>query len=323
MPDEVDISVVVPAYNEAGSITELSEWISRVMEAHGYRYEILIVDDGSNDHTWEAICDIATKNARVKGIRFNRNYGKSAALNAGFKQAAGAVVITLDADLQDSPDEIPELYRMVKEEGYDLVSGWKKKRRDPISKRWPSRFFNFVTRKISGIKIHDFNCGLKAYRNEVVKHINVYGEMHRYIPVIAKWQGYTNIGEKVVEHHPRKYGKTKYGIERFVYGFLDLISITFVYRFKKRPMHFFGAWGTLSFLLGIIFTLKIIWDKIDAIYFSKIPVKREITDQPMFFLALVAVIIGVQLFLAGFLAELTTLQNAGKKEYFISDKVGI
>lgn len=323
MPDEVDISVVVPAYNEAGSITELNEWISRVMEAHGYRYEVLIVDDGSNDHTWEAICDIATKNARVKGIRFNRNYGKSAALNAGFKQAAGVVVITMDADLQDSPDEIPELYRMVKEEGYDLVSGWKKKRRDPISKRWPSKFFNFVTRKISGIKIHDFNCGLKAYRNEVVKHINVYGEMHRYIPVIAKWQGYTNIGEKEVEHHSRKYGKTKYGIERFVYGFLDLISITFVYRFKKRPMHFFGAWGTLSFLFGIIFTLKIIWDKIDAIYFSKIPVKREITDQPMFFLALVAVIIGVQLFLAGFLAELTTLQNAGKKEYFISDKVGI
>lgn len=323
MPDEVDISVVVPAYNEAGSITELNEWISRVMEAHGYRYEVLIVDDGSNDHTWEAICGIATKNARVKGIRFNRNYGKSAALNAGFKQAAGVVVITMDADLQDSPDEIPELYRMVKEEGYDLVSGWKKKRRDPISKRWPSKFFNFVTRKISGIKIHDFNCGLKAYRNEVVKHINVYGEMHRYIPVIAKWQGYTNIGEKEVEHHSRKYGKTKYGIERFVYGFLDLISITFVYRFKKRPMHFFGAWGTLSFLFGIIFTLKIIWDKIDAIYFSKIPVKREITDQPMFFLALVAVIIGVQLFLAGFLAELTTLQNAGKKEYFISDKVGI
>ena len=323
MPDEVDISVVVPAYNEAGSITELSEWISRVMEAHGYRYEILIVDDGSNDHTWEAICDIATKNARVKGIRFNRNYGKSAALNAGFKQAAGAVVITLDADLQDSPDEIPELYRMVTENGYDLVSGWKKKRRDPISKRWPSRFFNFVTRKISGIKIHDFNCGLKAYRNEVVKHINVYGEMHRYIPVIAKWQGYTNIGEKVVEHHPRKYGKTKYGIERFVYGFLDLISITFVYRFKKRPMHFFGAWGSLSFVFGLIFTIKIIWDKMDAIYFSKIPLEREITDQPMFFLALVAVIIGVQLFLAGFLAELTTLQNAGKKEYFISDKVGI
>ena len=323
MPDEVDISVVVPAYNEAGSITELNEWISRVMEAHGYRYEVLIVDDGSNDHTWKVICDIAANDARVKGIRFNRNYGKSAALNAGFRQAAGVVVITLDADLQDNPDEIPELYRMVTEKGYDLVSGWKKKRRDPISKRWPSRFFNFVTRKISGIKLHDFNCGLKAYRNEVVKHINVYGEMHRYIPVIAKWQGYTNIGEKEVEHHPRKYGKTKYGIERFVYGFLDLISITFVYRFKKRPMHFFGAWGTLSFLLGLIFTLKIIWDKIDAIYFSKIPVKREITDQPMFFLALVAVIIGVQLFLAGFLAELTTLQNAGKKEYFISDKVGI
>lgn len=323
MPNEVDISVVVPAYNEAGSIAELSEWINRAMEAQGFHYEVLIVDDGSNDHTWKVICDIAANDARVKGIRFNRNYGKSAALNAGFRQAAGVVVITLDADLQDNPDEIPELYRMVTEKGYDLVSGWKKKRRDPISKRWPSRFFNFVTRKISGIKLHDFNCGLKAYRNEVVKHINVYGEMHRYIPVIAKWQGYTNIGEKEVEHHPRKYGKTKYGIERFVYGFLDLISITFVYRFKKRPMHFFGAWGTLSFLFGIIFTLKIIWDKIDAIYFSKIPVKREITDQPMFFLALVAVIIGVQLFLAGFLAELTTLQNAGKKEYFISDKVGI
>ncbi len=318
-----DISVIVPAYNEAGSIAELSEWINRVMETHGFRYEMLFVDDGSNDRTWDTICEISAKNDRVKGIRFNRNYGKSAALNAGFKQAAGAVVITLDADLQDSPDEIPELYRMVKEEGYDLVSGWKKKRRDPVSKRWPSRFFNFVTRKISGIKLHDFNCGLKAYRNEVVKHINVYGEMHRYLPVIAKWQGYTNIGEKVVEHHPRKYGKTKYGVERFVYGFLDLISITFVYRFKKRPMHFFGAWGTVSFLFGMIFTLKIIWDKIDAIYFSKIPVNREITDQPMFFLALVAVIIGVQLFLAGFLAELTTLQSAGKKEYFISDKVGI
>ena len=323
MPDELDISVVVPAYNEAGSIVELSEWINRAMEAHDFRYEMLFIDDGSNDHTWEAICEIAKKNTRIKGIRFNRNYGKSAALNAGFKQAEGMVVITLDADLQDSPDEIPELYRMVTEKGYDLVSGWKKKRRDPISKRWPSRFFNFVTRKISGIKIHDFNCGLKAYRNEVVKHINVYGEMHRYIPVIAKWQGYTNIGEKVVEHHPRKYGKTKYGIERFVYGFLDLISITFVYRFKKRPMHFFGAWGSLSFVFGLIFTIKIIWDKMDAIYFSKIPLEREITDQPMFFLALVAVIIGVQLFLAGFLAELTTLQNAGKKEYFISDKVGI
>jgi len=322
MPEKLDISVVVPAYNEDQSIIELSEWISRVMESHGFHYEVLFIDDGSTDDTWSVICDAVSKNNRIKGLRFNRNYGKSAALNAGFMSAKGEVVFTMDADLQDSPDEIPELYTMIRKNGYDIISGWKKKRHDPISKRWPSKFFNFVTRTISGVKLHDFNCGLKVYRNAVVKHVNVYGEMHRYIPVIAKWQGYSRIGEKVVEHFPRKFGETKYGgFNRFIYGFLDIISITFVHRFKKRPMHFFGTWGTLSFMFGVAFTLKIIWDKIDAIYFSRIPVIREITDQPLFFLALVALIVGVQLFLAGFLAELITL-NSGKKEYFISDRTG-
>jgi glycosyltransferase involved in cell wall biosynthesis len=229
----------------------------------------------------------------------------------------------MDADLQDSPEEIPHLYNMIKNEGYDIVSGWKKKRHDPLGKRIPSKFFNWVTRRISKIKLHDFNCGLKAYRMDVVKHINVYGEMHRYIPLIAKWHGYNNIGERVVEHQARKYGKTKFGMERFIYGFLDLISITFVHKFKKRPMHFFGTLGSLSFLFGLIFTIKIVWDKIDAIYFSKIPVKREITDQPLFFLALVALIIGAQLFLTGFIAEMITLRDARKQEYHIADQTGL
>ena len=319
MDENPDISIVVPAYNEEASLKELSKWISRVMQSHGFRYELIFIDDGSDDGTWGTIVGLAASNSNIAGIRFNRNYGKSAALDSGFKKASGEVVITMDADLQDSPDEIPDLIKTIKNGGYDIVSGWKKKRHDPISKRWPSKLFNFVTRIISGIKLHDFNCGLKAYKLSVVKHIHVYGEMHRYIPVIAKWQGFKKIGEKVVEHHPRKFGKTKYGVERFVYGFLDLLSITFVYRFKKRPMHFFGTWGTLSFLFGFVFTLKIIWDKIEAIYISKIPVERDITEQPMFFLALVAVVIGVQLFLAGFLAELITLQNVKKKDYIISD----
>ncbi len=320
MDENPDISIVVPAYNEEESLSELSEWISRVMQSHGFRYEVIYIDDGSEDGTWDTIVKLSKSNSSISGIRFNRNYGKSAALDSGFNKASGNVVITMDADLQDSPEEIPGLYKMIKNEGYEIVSGWKQKRHDPISKRWPSKFFNFVTRMISGIKIHDFNCGLKAYNKPVIKHIHVYGEMHRYIPVIAKWQGFRKIGEKVVEHHPRKFGKTKYGIERFVYGFLDLISITFVYRFKKRPMHFFGTWGSLSFLFGIVFTLKIIWDKIEAIYISKIPVERDIVEQPMFFLALVAVLIGVQLFLAGFLAELITLQNVNKKEYLIAEQ---
>ena len=323
MEDKLDVSIVVPAYNEAESLPDLCDWISRVMKTHGFHYEVIIVDDGSSDQTWETVITLSQSNGRIKGLRFNRNYGKSAALDVGFGSVVGDVVITMDADLQDSPEEIPELYKMIREEGYDIVSGWKKKRHDPLGKRIPSKFFNWVTRKISKIKLHDFNCGLKAYRIDVVKHINVYGEMHRYIPLIAKWNGYKNIGEKVVDHQARKYGKTKFGMERFMYGFLDLISITFVHRFKKRPMHFFGTLGTLSFIFGLIFTIKIVWDKIDAIYISKIPVKREITDQPLFFLALVALIIGAQLFLTGFLAEMITLRDARKQEYHIADRTGI
>jgi glycosyltransferase involved in cell wall biosynthesis len=256
------------------------------------------------------------------GRKFNRNYGKSAALDTGFRLAEGEVIITMDADLQDSPDEIPELYRKIKKEGYDLVSGWKKKRHDPISKTIPSRFFNRVTRIMSGIKLHDFNCGLKAYRRDVVKNVRIYGEMHRYIPVIAKWQGYNNIGEQVVTHQKRKYGTTKFGLDRFIKGFLDLVTITFVSKFRKRPMHFFGTFGVLSFLFGLVSAGWIIWEKIETIYFSKSEVSREIVDQPLFYLALVAIIVGVQLFLAGFLAELLARQNAGKKEYLVVDTIG-
>lgn len=317
MVDELDISIVVPAYNEEESIPELTEWISRVMQSHGFRYEVLFVDDGSTDNTWDAICQ--TPDA-FKGLRFQRNYGKSAALDAGFNEALGRVVVTMDADLQDNPEEIPELYRKITEDRFDLISGWKKKRHDPIGKTLPSKLFNFVTRMISGIRLHDFNCGLKAYDRTVIKNIHLYGEMHRYIPVIAKWNGFDQIGEQEVQHQERKYGKTKFGLERFMFGFLDLLSITFVQRFKKRPMHFFGTLGTLSFVVGLVFTLKIVWDKVNAIYFLKVPVQREITDQPLFFLALVAIIIGVQLFLAGFLGELITLQNANKKEYVVSEK---
>jgi len=323
MKEKLDVSIVVPAYNEAESLPDLCEWISRVMKTHGFHYEVIIVDDGSSDNTWETIITLSQGNGHIKGLRFNRNYGKSAALDVGFGSTVGDVVITMDADLQDSPEEIPHLYNMIKNEGYDIVSGWKKKRHDPLGKRIPSKFFNWVTRRISKIKLNDFNCGLKAYRIDVVKHINVYGEMHRYIPLIAKWHGYNNIGERVVEHQARKYGKTKFGMERFIYGFLDLISITFVHKFKKRPMHFFGTLGSLSFLFGLIFTIKIVWDKIDAIYISKIPLKREITDQPLFFLALVALIIGAQLFLTGFIAEMITLRDARKQEYHIADQTGI
>ena len=302
---------------------ELCNWISRVMDSRGFSYEIILIDDGSRDKSWEFIQNLSGDNSNIKGIRFNRNYGKSAALDTGFRAALGEVVITMDADLQDSPDEIPELYDMVKVQQYDLVSGWKKKRHDPITKTIPSRFFNAVTRALSGIKLHDFNCGLKAYDKNVIKNIKVYGEMHRYIPVIAKWQGFDKIGEKVVSHQKRKYGSTKFGIERFVYGFLDILTITFVSKFRKRPMHFFGAFGSFSFLFGLIATLWIIWQKLDAIYISKVPVQREVVDQPLFFLALVAIIIGVQLFLAGFLAELLATQNSGRKDYLIIDKVGL
>lgn len=318
-----DISVVIPAKDEEESIPELTGWIVRVMQEHNFNYEIIFVDDGSTDSTWQQISALNEANPNVKGIRFNRNFGKSAALQTGFRLCSGRVVITMDADLQDSPDEIPELYRMIVEEKYHLVSGWKKKRHDPLSKTIPSRFFNYVTRQLSGIKLHDFNCGLKAYQSAVVKNIAVYGEMHRYIPVIAKWAGFGRITEKVVQHQERKYGYTKFGLERFINGFLDLISVTFVSRFRQKPMHFFGTFGTLSFAVGFILTIKLFWDKVDALYFSVRPIKRDITDQPIFYLALIAVIIGVQLFVTGFLAEMIAMQSFSKREYLVIEKVGL
>ncbi len=318
---QTDISVVVPLYNEEESLSELCEWISRVMQTHGFTYDVLLVDDGSTDSSWQIVKSLAAGNPFIKGIKFNRNFGKSAALNTGFNATTGKVVITMDADLQDSPDEIPELYKMIIEDGYDMVSGWKKKRHDPITKTIPSKFFNYVTRKISGIKLHDFNCGLKAYKGQLVKHIDVYGEMHRYIPVIAKWNGYLKIGEKVVEHRERKYGTTKFGLERFINGFLDLLSITFVSKFKRKPMHFFGTLGTLSFGSGFVITCYVIGMKIYNLY-HKLPA-RDVVDQPLFFLALVALIVGVQLFLTGFIAEMIAMKSNSKNEYLVTEKIGL
>jgi glycosyltransferase involved in cell wall biosynthesis len=318
----LNISVIIPAKDEAESIPELSQWISRVMETHGFSYEVIYIDDGSTDSTWAEIRKAAITYPGFRGIRFNRNFGKSASLNTGFRQAKGDVVITMDSDLQDSPDEIPELYKMIKEEGYHLVSGWKKKRHDPITKTLPSKIYNYFTRMLSGIQLHDFNCGLKAYSNIVVKNVSVYGEMHRYIPVMAKWAGFTKIGEKVVEHRERKYGQSKFGFERVLRGLLDLLTITFVGRFAQRPMHFFGSMGILSFLVGFAFTVKILWDKIDSIYFSRVPLKRDVADQPIFFFALVAVVIGVQLFLTGFIAELLARQGLSKRDYLVIEQVG-
>ncbi|HET8860789.1 glycosyltransferase family 2 protein [Marivirga sp.] len=317
-----NISIVIPVFNEEESIPELIAWIERVMAVHPMlSYEVIMIDDGSSDDSWKIIQNLAKNKLCVKGVKFARNYGKSAALHTGFRSCQGEVVITMDADMQDSPDEIPALYNMVVKDGYDIVSGWKKKRHDPISKTIPSKFFNLVTRKISGIKLHDFNCGLKAYRHKVVKNIEVYGEMHRYIPVIAKWNGFRKIGEKVVQHRARKYGETKYGLERFLYGFLDLLSITFVSKFKKSPMHFFGAMGTLSFIFGFFVTIYIIAKKFYEIHYS-LPV-REIVDQPLFFLALVALIVGVQLFLAGFVGEMITMNSPQKLDYIIDEETGI
>ncbi|HOX82775.1 MAG TPA: glycosyltransferase family 2 protein [Chryseolinea sp.] len=319
---QLDISIIIPAKDEEESIPELCQWISRVMQTHGLSYEVIFIDDGSTDGTWEAILKINQENQHIKGIRFNRNFGKSAALQIGFRSALGKVVITMDADLQDSPDEIPELYKMITQDGFHLVSGWKKKRHDPLSKTIPSKFFNYLTRRMSGIKLHDFNCGLKAYQNVVVKNISVYGEMHRYIPVIAKWAGFNKITEKVVEHRERKHGYSKFGLGR-MRGILDVLSITFMGKFGKKPMHFFGTLGTLSFLSGFIFTIKVLWDKVDASYISKIPLKREVTQQPLFYLALVALVIGVQLFLAGFLAEMFATQSISKRDYLVIDNVGM
>jgi glycosyltransferase involved in cell wall biosynthesis len=317
-----EISIVIPAQDEEESLSELCQWISRVMQTHGFSYEVIIIDDGSTDSTWQKILQISEADSRFKGIRLNRNFGKSAALQTGFRAVSGRVVITMDADLQDSPEEIPEMYAMVKEKGYHLVSGWKKKRYDPASKTIPSKFFNYVTRKLSGIELHDFNCGLKAYQISVVRNITVYGEMHRYIPLIAKWAGFTKITEKVVQHQERKYGRTKFGVERVITGFLDLASITFVSRFRQKPMHFFGVFGSLSFVVGFMFTAKIFWHKMDSLYFSKIPLERDITEQPLFYMALVALIIGVQLFVTGFLAEMFAMQSLTKRDYLVIDKVG-
>src|SRR5690242_12587730 len=307
----MDISVVVPLLDEAESLPELEAWIQRVMKENNFSYEIIFVDDGSTDDSWDVINDLKKNNPNIKAIRFQRNYGKSAALNEGFKIAKGDVVITMDADLQDSPDEIPELRRMVLEDGFDIVSGWKKKRYDnTLSKNIPSKFFNAATRRASGIYLHDFNCGLKAYKHKVVKSIEVYGEMHRYIPLIAKWSGFKKFGEKVVEHRPRKYGVTKFGWNRFINGFLDLASIMFVGKFRKNPMHFFGSWGTLSFLIGFIIFIYL---TISKFFFDQ----TGLTQRPLFFFAIFVMIIGTQLFLAGFLAELISRSGAERNAYLI------
>ncbi|MBS1505684.1 MAG: glycosyltransferase family 2 protein [Bacteroidetes bacterium] len=317
----MDISLIIPAKDEEQSIPELTQWISRVMQTHGFSYEVIFIDDGSTDGTWDEIIKANQANASIRGLKFNRNFGKSAALHTGFQAAQGNVVITMDADLQDSPDEIPELYKLIKEQKFHLVSGWKKKRHDPITKTWPSKFFNAVVSRISKIKLHDFNCGLKAYDVRVVKSITVYGDMHRYIPVLAKWAGFTKITEKVVEHRERKYGHSKFGWQRLVSGFLDLLTLMFVGKFSKRPMHFFGTFGILSFLLGFTLTAVMLWEKFDSIYISKVPLKREIVQQPAFYLALVALIVGVQLFLTGFLADLLARQSISKKDYLVSERV--
>jgi glycosyltransferase involved in cell wall biosynthesis len=312
------ISVVVPVFNEEESLPELTHWISRVMSEHDFSYEVILINDGSTDRSWEVIQKLSELNPYLRGLNFTRNYGKSAALDAGFKRSVGDVVITMDADLQDSPEEIPGLYEMIVG-GLDVVSGWKKERHDPISKTIPSKFFNGVTRWISGIQLHDFNCGLKAYRSKVVKNIHVYGEMHRYIPLLAKWNGFPKIGEKVVQHQARKYGYSKFGLERFLNGFLDLISVSFVHRYKKKPMHFFGLLGTISFLTGFMITCWLIFEKVYGL--SRGFKVREVVDQPLFFLALVAIIIGVQLFVTGFIAELMTSNQAKEAEYKIDEEI--
>lgn len=308
----MDISLVIPLYNEVESLPELHGWIKKVMEENGYSYEVIFVDDGSNDGSWEIIKSLHEKYENVTGVKFRRNYGKSAGLNVGFEHTKGDVVITMDADMQDSPDEIPGLYNMIMKDGFDLVSGWKKKRYDPLSKTIPTKLYNFVTSKMSGVHLHDMNCGLKAYRGDVVKNIEVYGEMHRYIPVIAKWAGFSNIGEKVVQHRPRKYGVTKFGLSRFIYGPLDLLSIMFMGKFGKRPMHFFGVIGTFIFFggLGIL-----AWLSADKILFNAI----GIANRPAFYLGILMVIVGIQLFIAGFLGELISRSSSERNSYKITE----
>ena len=318
--NSLQISVLIPLLNEDESLPELASWIEKVMTANKFSYEVIFVDDGSNDNSWKVIKQLQTGNANIKGIKFSKNNGKTAALQTGFQVTKGDVVITMDADLQDSPDEIPELYDMVVNQGYDLVSGWKKKRKDPIlSKNLPSKLFNWAARKISGVQLHDFNCGLKAYNSKVVKSINIYGEMHRYIPVIAKWNGFDKITEKPVHHQARKYGTTKFGIDRFINGFLDLLSLTFVNKFGRRPMHFFGTFGVLAFFLGSVITVYLMFQKVYNIVNGLS--YRNVTDNPFFFIALSAIIIGFQMFLAGFLGELFIKQSVKEIDYIIDETI--
>ena len=317
----MDISVIIPLYNEVESLPELHQWITKVMAANQYSYEIILIDDGSNDGSWQWIEKAATEDLHLKGVRFRRNYGKSAALHTGFEEAQGDVVITMDADLQDSPDEIPGLFTMVKDQGFDLVSGWKKKRYDPLSKTIPSKLYNATASYVTGIKLHDFNCGLKAYKREVVKSIEVYGEMHRYIPYMAKQAGFSNIGEREVQHQARKYGVTKFGLSRFIFGYLDLMSISFISRFGKRPMHLFGTLGSLMFLLGFI---AVCWLGFYKLYnLSHGILIERVTQSPYFYLALTTMILGTQLFLAGFLGELVSRSSAESNLYLVDKRVNL
>lgn len=317
---ELDISVVVPLYNEEESLAELQAWIARVMQANGFSYEVIFVDDGSTDRSWEVIERLQAENPAVRGIRFRRNYGKSPALNTGFARVRGNVVITMDADLQDSPDEIPELYRMITEEGYDLVSGWKKKRYDPLSKTIPTKLFNATARKVSGIRnLHDFNCGLKAYRADVVSRIEVYGDMHRYIPILAKNAGFSRIGEKAVQHQARKYGKSKFGLDRFVHGYLDLLTLWFTSKFGRRPMHFFGLWGSLMFIIGLISVITVGAVKLYNMWSGHPYIL--VTDSPYFYIALTTMLLGTQLFLAGFIGELIARNSQKRNEYEIESEI--
>ncbi len=317
----MDISVVIPLYNEEESIKELYDWIAKVMEANRFSFEVIFVDDGSTDSSWEEIMKMSSADPRVKAIHFRRNHGKSAGLNVGFEAASGDVVITMDADLQDSPDEIPELYRLIKEEGYDLISGWKKKRYDPISKTIPTKLFNWATRKMSNIELHDFNCGLKSYKKEVIKTVEVSGEMHRYIPFLAKNAGFKKIGEKAVEHRARKYGTTKFGLERFVNGFLDLVTLAFISKFAKRPMHFFGLIGTVMFVVGFFAVLYI---GVDKLYMMSIGQKaRLVTDIAWFYIALIAMVLGTVLFMTGFLAELIVRNSGRRTEYSVDKRINL
>ena len=311
----MDISVIIPLLNEEESVPELAGWIEKVMLENKFSWEVIFVDDGSSDNSWQVIEQLSAKNPNFRGIKFRRNYGKAAALNVAFQEASGEVVITMDADLQDSPDEIPELCRMIREDGFDLVSGWKKKRHDPITKTIPTRFYNWSARRMSGIRLHDFNCGLKAYRNTVIKSIEVYGDMHRYIPFLAKWAGFRKIGEKVVHHQKRKYGKTKFGLDRFYKGYLDLLTISFMSRFVKRPMHFFGLWGSLLFNGGFIIALYLAYEK----FFHQ---AFKMTERPLFFFGLLAMIMGTQLFAAGFMGELISRNSADRNNYLVEKKTG-